>query len=108
MFHNPSYSEPRAALAILDDNNVVASIVHYSESPPSQKNLFNPAEKLDAPIQGIIRINEPDYKKLNLDNKPLNKSTLTKIICEHLKLIQRPIVVKQDIAAIGRPIYNLL
>ena len=108
MFHNLSYSESRAALAILDDNNVVPTIVCYVENRPSQKKLFNPAEKLDARIQGIISINEAEYKKLNLDNQTLNKFTLTKIICEHPKLIQRPIVVKNDSAVIGRPIYHLL
>jgi arsenate reductase len=108
MFHNLSYPESRTALAILDDNNIVPTIVCYVENPLSQKKLFNSAEKLDARIRGIIRINEPEYKKLNLDNQPLNQFTLTRIICEHPKLIQRPIVVKNDIAVIGRPIYNLL
>ena len=108
MFHNLSYSESRAALAIPDDNNIVPTIMCYVENPPSQTKLFNLAKKLDARTRGIIRMNEPEYKKLNLDNQPLNQFTLTRIICEHPKLIQRPIVVKNDIAVIGRPIYNLL
>ena len=108
MFHNPSYPESRAASAILDENNTIPTIVYYLENPLSQKKLFNPVEKLDVPIQSIIRIDEPEYKKLNLDNNLLNKSTLKEIICECPKLIQRQIVVQGEIAVIARSICNLL
>ena len=106
--HNQNCSKSREVLAMLRENQIATEAVNYLDTPPSHEDLMILLRKLNLPIRDIIRKNEPEYERLGLDDKFLDETSLVQAICENPILIQRPIVIKNEVAVIGRPITNLL
>lgn len=108
IYHNPRCSKSRATLALLEENDVSPEIIYYLETPPTSDELKDLLKKLGMGIREIIRTSEPRYGELGLDDESLSEPIVFDIICEHPKLIQRPIVIKGGQAIIGRPPENVL
>jgi len=105
IFHNPRCSKSRETLNIIIENNIKHNIILYLENPLSEEEIRIIIKKLDTTANNIIRKNEEIYKKLNL--KDANEETLIKKISENPILLERPIVVKGNMAIIGRPPENV-
>ncbi len=90
-------------MKILEKSGQEFEIVEYINSPPSPTELKTLAEKMGIRARDFIRSKETAFKehelKLHLDNDLL----LFKHMSENPKLIERPIVVKGDKAALCRP-----
>jgi len=56
----------------------------------------------------LLRTGEVEYKELNLKDRTLDNSKIIKLMSENPKLIERPIVVSNNQAIIGRPPENVL
>lgn len=108
IYHNPDCSKSRATLALLEENEIQAKIVYYLENPPSADELRELLVKLKLGIRDILRRSEPEYELLGLEDESLNEQIVFDLVCKHPKLIQRPIVVRGDVAIIGRPPENVL
>ena len=108
VFHNQNCSKSREVLAMLEENQIAIEAVNYLDNPPSHEDLVILLRKLNLPIRDIIRKNEPEYENLGVDDNSLDETSLVHAICENPILIQRPIVIKNEVAVIGRPITNLL
>ena len=108
IYHNPRCSKSRATLRLLKENDVTPEIVHYLESPPTSDELKDLLQKLGMGIRELIRTSEPEYCELGLNDMSLGEPIVFDIICKHPKLMQRPIVIKDDQAIIGRPPENVL
>ena len=108
IYHNPHCSKSRATLALLKENDEKPEIIYYLEIPPSHEKLVELSEKLGIGIRELIRTSEPEYRELGLDDKSLSETTVFDIVVKHPKLIQRPIVVKGEVAILGRPPENVL
>ena len=80
----------------------------YLEQTPSPKELKSLLGKLGISARELIRTGEEAYKSLSLSDKSLSDAALIEAMCEHPKLIQRPIVVKGERAVLGRPPENVL
>ncbi len=102
IYHNPRCRKSREALAILEEEKVEVEIVKYLDQPLTEKDLELLLAKLNLKAQDILRKGEKifkeQYKGLNL-----NDHEWIKIMVEHPKLIERPIVVKGNKAIVGRP-----
>jgi arsenate reductase len=59
-------------------------------------------------VRDIIRSNEKEYKENNLDNLDLTQDQILELIVEHPKLLQRPVLVYNNKAIIGRPPEDIL
>ncbi|MCH1415904.1 MAG: arsenate reductase (glutaredoxin), partial [Gammaproteobacteria bacterium] len=59
-------------------------------------------------IRDIIRNNEKEYKENNLDNLNLAQDDILDLIVKHPKLLQRPVLVYNNKAIIGRPPEDIL
>lgn len=103
IYHNPECSKSRAALALLEENDVKPEIVYYLETPPSSEELKSLLEKLGLQLQDIIRRSEDDFDELGLDDETLSEEIVLDLLQKHPHLLQRPIVVKGDKAIIARP-----
>ncbi len=103
VYHNPNCSKSRATLALLEENEVEAEIVHYLETPPDIDELKQLLARLGMGIRELLRRSEPDYGELGLHNETLSEEIIFDLVCRHPILIQRPIVVKGDAAIIARP-----
>ena len=103
IFHNPRCSKSRSSLAILNDQGLEPKIRLYLENPPSAEELTSILAMLNISARDLLRKGEPDYKTLNLADPSISETEIVIAMTEHPKLIQRPIVIKDGKAAIGRP-----
>ena len=108
IYHNPRCSKSRQTLALLIDKGVKPEIVEYLKTPPTQKELSRILKLLGLTPRTLIRKKESEYKNLGLDNANLDELTLIAAMVSHPILIERPIVVTENNAAIGRPPENVL
>jgi len=108
IYHNPRCSKSRQTLEILNKQNVDTEIVLYLETPPSAEEVTSILQKLGLSSRDIIRKGEEEYKLLNIKDQSLTENELITFMSENPKLIERPIVVKDDKAIIGRPPENVL
>lgn len=109
IFHNPRCSKSRDTLALLQEKGISPTIVAYLEQPPSPAELGKLLSRLGfADARQLMRKNEAEYKELGLDNPGLDQEALIAAMVAHPRLIERPIVVNGEKAAIGRPPENVL
>ena len=108
IYHNPRCSKSRQTLEILNKQNVDTEIVLYLETPPSAEEVASILQKLGLRSRDIIRKGEKEYKLLNIKDRSLTENELITFMSANPKLIERPIVVKDDKAIIGRPPENVL
>ncbi len=104
IYHNPRCSKSRATLALLRERGVEPKIIEYLKTPPTKEELEEILAKLGMtePRQ-LMRTKEKIYKELGLDDPELGREQLIQAMVEHPILIERPIVIAGDKAAIGRP-----
>jgi arsenate reductase (glutaredoxin) len=103
IYHNPRCSKSRQTLALLEEKGVRPKIVEYLKTPPSAAELKRILKKLGLAGRDIVRKGEPAYAELGLKGKDLDEDALIALMVENPILIERPIVVAGDKAAIGRP-----
>ena len=106
IYHNPRCSKSRATLALLHKHGHSPEIIEYLKAPPDNSTLRTLANKLGLPLSDMVRTGEQEFKDNNLTNA--NDDALVAAISEHPILLQRPIVVSGDRAAIGRPPESVL
>lgn len=108
LYHNPRCSKSRAALALLEENEIYPEIVYYLEQPPEPEQLRELLGKLGIGIRELLRRGEAEFDSLGLADESLSDDIVFDLVCKHPKLIERPILVKGDRAIIGRPPENVL
>ena len=111
IYHNPGCSKSRQTLEIIKSKNIEPTIVLYLIDKLSKDKIKNLLLKLGLSIREILRTGEEEYKKNNLQNKNLSNEKLIEFLIKFPKLLQRPIVIKNNKAIIARPpenIFNLL
>lgn len=108
IYHNPRCSKSRQTLALLEENNVSPEIVLYLEDTPSAETISDLLSKLGISARELLRKGEDAYKENDLKNPALTEAQLIDAMVQHPKLIERPIVVKDDKAVLGRPPENVL
>jgi arsenate reductase len=108
IYHNPRCSKSRQTLQLLEERNIGPSVVEYLKTPPSAETLEQLLQMLNLEPRALMRTQEPEYKALGLDDPALSRGQLIAAMVEHPKLIERPIVVAGNRAAIGRPPEKIL
>ena len=107
IYHNPRCRKSRETLALLHDKGLEPEIVLYLDSVPTQKRLKEILKMLDIPAEKLVRKGEPIYKE-KYKGHTLSEAEWIKAMVTHPKLIERPIVIKDGKAVIGRPPENVL
>lgn len=106
IWHNPKCSKSRNAMTLLEEKGINADVVKYLESTPTKEQLTEVLKKLKMSAKELLRTGEDVYKELNLKDES-DEEKLINIMVENPILIERPIIIKGDIAVIARPIENL-
>lgn len=104
IFHNPRCTKSRETLKIVEEKNLDLKIIEYLKTPPSVEELDYVCKKLGVEPKDIIRTKEKLFSELGLsisDDK--SRTEWLKILSENPKLIERPIVIYNNKAVIGRP-----
>lgn len=104
IYHNPRCSKSRATLQLLEERGIHPEIVLYLETPPDADALRGLIAALgfDSARQ-LMRRGDDLYQTLALDNPALDETALIAAMVQHPQLIERPIVVKDGQARLGRP-----
>ena len=108
IFHNPRCSKSRAAMELLTEKGIDADVVKYLETPPNRETIINVLDLLDLEPRELMRKGESEYAENNLSDESLSRDQLIDALVEFPKLIERPIVIANGKAAIGRPIENII
>ena len=110
IYHNPRCSKSRNTLSIIQEMGNEVEIIEYLNSPPTAKELEVILEMLNIQPIELIRKNEIIWRE-NYRGKQMRDDEIINAMRENPKLIERPIVVKNGQAIIGRPpekVLNLL
>ncbi len=107
IYHNPRCSKSREALALLVEKGITPKVVEYLKEVPTRKELELLVMKLGIPAADLLRKNEALYKE-KYRGLNLNEHEWIRVMHENPKLIERPVVVKDHKAVIGRPVDNVM
>lgn len=102
VYHNNRCSKSRSALAYLDEKQGEYEVIEYLKEPLNAKQIKELLAQLSIPAADLIRKGEPDFKE-NFKGKELNEKEWIEAMVKYPKLIERPIIVKNGKAVIGRP-----
>lgn len=108
IYHNPKCSKSRKALEMIKSKNIEPRIILYLVNKLSKTEVKKLLSKLGLTIRDILRTEEDEYKKNNLNNENLSEEKLIDFLIRFPKLLKRPIVVKDNKAVVGRPPENIL
>lgn len=104
IYHNPRCSKSRETLALLKDKGVEPEVVLYLDTPPDADTLKQLLKQLGfSSARQLMRHKEDLYRELNLDDPALTEDQLIPAMIDNPRLIERPIVVNEKGARIGRP-----
>ncbi|MGM3161232.1 arsenate reductase (glutaredoxin) [Dickeya undicola] len=104
IYHNPRCSKSRETLALLQQQGIEPEVVLYLDTPPDAATLGNLLKQLGfASARELMRRKEELYRELNLADDSLTETQLIQALVDHPKLIERPIVVANGKAKLGRP-----
>lgn len=103
IYHNPRCSKSRQALALLEEEGVMPTVIKYLDNPPDAPTLEGLLRMLRLEPRDLMRKTEPEYAELNLADPSLTREQLIQAMVQHPRLIERPIVVANGKAVIGRP-----
>ncbi len=107
IYHNPRCSKSRQTLQLLQNKGIEPTIIEYLKTPPDAETLDTILTMLDMQPRELMRKQEAEYKEQGLNDDSLSRDQLIQAMTEYPKIIERPIVVSNDRAAIGRPPENV-
>jgi arsenate reductase len=103
IFHNPRCSKSRHTLELLEQRGLTPTIIEYLKTPPTAEKLKEILVQLGLLPRDLMRKKEDLYVELELGNPDLSNDDLIGFMVKHPILIERPIVITNGKAALGRP-----
>ncbi|HET6587537.1 MAG TPA: arsenate reductase (glutaredoxin) [Oleiagrimonas sp.] len=103
IYHNPRCSKSRATLELLAERGIEPEVIKYLDTPPDADELDRILRLLKLEPRQLMRPTEAEYTELNLSDNSLTRKQLIDAMVEHPRLIQRPIVLANGKASLGRP-----
>lgn len=94
-------------MALLQDEGTSIQIIEYLKTPPSREELTAIVSQLGINAEELVRKNEALFKE-EFAGTSYSEDEWIQLLVENPKLIERPIVITQKGARIGRPPENVL
>ena len=107
IWHNPRCSKSRLTLALLEAQGIQPTVRLYLEDSPTSAELKSVLSQLGITPWDLLRRGEKIFKDLGL-SKDTAETTLITAMSQHPILIERPVVIHEGQAALGRPPENVL
>ncbi|NKB76199.1 MAG: arsenate reductase (glutaredoxin) [Gammaproteobacteria bacterium] len=108
IYHNPRCSKSRATLKLIQEQGIEPDIVLYLQDSPDAQTIRSITKTLNCSALQITRTSEALYTELGLKDKNLDEESMIKILAKNPSLLERPIVLNNGQAVIGRPPENVL
>ncbi len=103
IYHNPRCTKSRQTLQLLEDKGLQIEVIVYLKTPPTAHELKEIISKLGITPRQLLRNKEAEFKAHGLDDLSLSDEAIIAAMVRVPKLIERPIVLANGKAAIGRP-----
>ncbi|CAH7155095.1 putative oxidoreductase YfgD [Vibrio chagasii] len=104
IYHNPRCSKSRQTLELLETNGVQPEVIKYLDTPLTVEQLKVLFTQLGfSCVREMMRTKEADYKEANLGDASVSDEDLFSAMAANPKLFERPVVVANNKAKIGRP-----
>ena len=107
IYHNPRCTKSRQGLKYLQEKDLDFEIVEYLKEGLKEEELKSILEKLNFSPMDLIRKNEAIWKSEFKAKVNLSDQQVINAMVQHPKLMERPIVINGDKAAVGRPTENI-
>jgi arsenate reductase len=106
ILHNPRCTKSREGLRFLEAEGIQHEEIRYMDHPLTASEIKSVLKKLGIPAIEWVRKNESVYKELYKD-KDLSEDQWAEAMAQHPQLIERPVIIKDNKAVIGRPLENI-
>ena len=106
ILHNPRCRKSREGLTVLEAIGKPFEIVKHLENRLSEDELKSIISKLGIKPLDLVRKNETIWKT-DFKGKELSDSEIVLAMVNNPKLIERPIIIDNNKAVIGRPSDNI-
>lgn len=103
LYHNPRCSKSRQTKELLDEQGVEYEVIEYLKTPPDAQTLKEILQLLGLRAEQLLRKHESEFQQAGLDRDDVTEQQIIEAMIRFPKLIERPIVVSNGKAAIGRP-----
>jgi arsenate reductase len=107
IYHNPRCSKSRQTLALIQERGIEPEVIEYLKVPPTPKRLGELVDLLGVEPHDLVRKKESAYQEAGLSSSS-SREEILQAIASHPVLLERPVVVAGDQAALGRPPENVL
>jgi arsenate reductase len=109
IFHNPSCSKSRGALAILEERGIDADVVRYLDTPPDRATIERILDSIDEEPVALVRTGDPKFKAAGLVKDDVRtRAQVIDVLLKHPEVMERPVVFVGDRAVIARPSEKVL
>lgn len=108
IYFNPACSKSRLSLELLEQQGQHTEVIEYLKTPPDAGTLASILNMLGMEPRELMRKHEKEYAGTGLDDPALSREQLIDAMIEHPRLIERPIVIKDGKATLGRPPEKIL
>jgi arsenate reductase len=108
IYHNPRCTKSRQTLALLEQRGIKPKVIEYLVTPPTEAELKRLLKLLGISPRELLRTKEDEYKQAKLDRADVTDAEIIRAMLKYPRLIERPIVVSGNKAALGRPPENVL
>ena len=108
IWHNPRCSKSREAMKILEERGETPTVVEYLNETPDAETIKAVLTMLGIGPRELLRTKEDEYKTLKLDDMSLEDGAIIDAMVAHPKLIERPVVIVDGKAALGRPLEKII
>lgn len=102
IYHNPRCRKSREGLEYLEKSGAEYEVVRYLEEVPTKEELTTLIGYLGISPEELVRKNETIWKE-QYKGKSLSDAEIIEAMVQNPKLIERPIIVKENKAVVGRP-----
>lgn len=103
IYHNPRCSKSRQTMELLHSKSIQPDVIEYLNTPPDFATLDGLLKMLNIEPRQLMRKGEAEYKDNNFADESLTRKQLIEAMIKFPKLMERPIVIANGKAAIGRP-----
>jgi arsenate reductase len=107
LLHNPRCSKSREALAALEEAGHQPEVWRYLDEPLDEAQIRELLAQLQLPALALVRVKEALWQELS-QGRTLTEAQIIALLASHPKLIERPILIHNGKAAIGRPLDKIL
>jgi arsenate reductase len=109
IFHNPSCSKSRGALAILEEKGVDPEIVRYLDTPPERATLERILDAIEDEPIALVRTGDQKFKDAGLTKDDVQtRAQVIDVLLAHPEVMERPVVFVGKKAVIARPSEKVL